>query len=381
MFLFSMLFVSSAVIAQTNGAITPAPAEPTTSQSQTTPVVMKESWTDKVKLGGDFRFRTDRQQPQGGTDRIRNRLRTRVSAQGQVNDEVSVTVRLATGNVGSENAISTNQTFENGADKKIMWLDLAYADWKKDQCSVQIGKVPTVFSAAGKNTLVWDPDLTLEGAQYKHTFGSNLYAALGGYWLDENNSATVTKDPMLAGAQVGGTAKLSGIDAGLSVGYYSFDVKDSTTWFTVPATSMRGNSSPGAGVFTYDYNVLDVGLELGFNAAQLPLLVYGNYIQNTAISRENKGWLAGLRIGKLKDRGSWSFDYNYRETKADATLATFNDSDFGTGGTDNRGHIAQAQYQLGKGVSTSVTYFRAETTVATAAKDSDRAMLDFLFGF
>ena len=51
--------------------------------------------------------------------------------------------------------------------------------------------------------------------------------------------------------------------------------------------------------------------------------------------------MAGATLGKAKDKGSWQFDYNYRDLEADAVVGAFSDSDFAGGGTGAEGHKLQ----------------------------------------
>jgi len=65
------------------------------------------SWTDKVKVSGDLRYRFENTDQEGREDRERSRLRTRLNIKADVNETIKFGARLAT---GGDNAISTNQS-------------------------------------------------------------------------------------------------------------------------------------------------------------------------------------------------------------------------------------------------------------------------------
>ena len=368
-------------------AIAPAQAQTATSENVAAPAPTVQTWADRVTVNGDFRLRTDHQDTEGKDSRIRSRVRARLGVTGKVNEQVDATIRLATGQTGSENIVSTNQTLDGASDKKPFWLDLAHLTWKPGKkTTVQAGKVPNPFFTPGKSQLVWDSDLTLEGAQVRYVCEgetNRFFANVGGYWLDENFSNTSAQSPndaLTGGVQIGADFKGS-VSSAVAVSFYHHGLKGVPVLVGTDgaAVNTRGNSTTG-GNYTNNYDLLNAGAEVGIDVGR-PLAIYADYVVNTAISNKNDGYLAGLRLGKLKDRGSWALDYNYRATKADGTFGLFSDSDFSTGGTNNRGHVIAAQYQIAEGTSTSLTYFMTEANVDATPLDAKRAMLDFVFVF
>lgn len=82
---------------------------------------------ENVKLFGDLRYRNEYVDDQSKADtRDRDRIRARFDIKGKVNDEVDLTIGLASGS--SESATGTNQTLTDGFSSKAIWLDLAYFD-------------------------------------------------------------------------------------------------------------------------------------------------------------------------------------------------------------------------------------------------------------
>jgi len=64
-----------------------------------------ESWTDRVGLDGDFRYRYERIDAEGSDTRKRNRIRARVNVKADLSDDIEVGFGLAT---GGDDPVSTN---------------------------------------------------------------------------------------------------------------------------------------------------------------------------------------------------------------------------------------------------------------------------------
>ena len=74
-----------------------------------------DSWTDRIKIDGDFRYRYERIDPEGSDTRSRNRIRARANIRADVADNTEVGFGLAT---GGEDPVSTNQTLGGGGTSK-----------------------------------------------------------------------------------------------------------------------------------------------------------------------------------------------------------------------------------------------------------------------
>ena len=63
---------------------------------------------------------------------------------------------------------------------------------------------------------------------------------------------------------------------------------------------------------------------------------------------KESGYLAKLAIGQhaVKRKGDWNASVAYRYLGSDATLDAFTNSDFGLGGTNNKGFILGGNYAL-----------------------------------
>ncbi|MBL4773536.1 MAG: putative porin, partial [Alcanivoracaceae bacterium] len=77
-----------------------------------------------------------------------------------------------------------------------------------------------------------------------------------------------------------------------------------------------------------------------------------------------------------------SLGYAYLDIEADAVYGLFNDSDFGGGNTDSKGHLLRAGYGLKKNTSLALTYIDSEVDQSkTTQTDYDRLQLDFIVKF
>ncbi|MFZ0035194.1 MAG: putative porin [Sedimentisphaerales bacterium] len=363
---------------------------------QVTAVPDSLKWAEKVKLSGDFRYRHEsidsqkNSKDQFGTNR--NRIRARLGIDVKVNDDWDLGFRLAT---GAADPASTNQSLENGFQKKDIWLDLAYFNWHPksiERLNVYGGKMPLPFYRAGNNQLIWDDDVNPEGLAAKYVIplgkADNLYINGGGFWLKADEGAT-------GGAAVWGLQSYLKHDfenkdyllGGLSL-YASDNLKNKEGLYKSSGTgsSKFGNTMSGLGttaspyIYEMNYNVLEGFAEYGFTVADLPASVYGSYVKNTAANTsEDSGWLIGTTLNKAKEPGSWEFGYNYRDVKKDAVVGVLTDSDFIGGGTDGKGHMLCGKYQLTKNIQATLTYFLAQKS------DSDdtyrRLMADLIFKF
>ncbi len=140
---------------------------------------------------------------------------------------------------------------------------------------------------------------------------------------------------------------------------------------------------------------------LGFEPVQVSLM--GEYVKNLAFKRgdiagvavNNFGavtaanpngtfaggdtaWYLGLRAGHavLQKRGQWQAGVNYRYIESDAVIDGFNDSDFGQGGTNQKGYTLWATYATSARTALSLRWMSA-SEVAGPPQKADLIMLDF----
>ncbi len=340
------------------------------------------SWTDSLKFKGDLRYRYENIDKQGKETRERHRVRARLQMSAEVNETVSVALRLAS---GSDDPVSTNQTLDGGFGTKDFRLDQAYFTWKAaDGLAVKGGKMSKPWIAV--SDLVWDGDLAPEGLAANYSAGEGVkLMAHAGYFLAEERSAG--DDTMLYSGQLAAEMEL-GENAKLLVGaslYYwdriegeapLFDAEDGFGNDTVDVGTADSPSLQYAGGFEEVEGFAKLSLDAG-----VPVTVYGQVVSNGAADSDGSGFLAGFTLGKAKAPGSFAFGYNYRELEANAVVGAFSDSDFIGGGTDGKGHKIGAAYQVASNWQLAATYFKSEIGLSGGGTDYDRLQLDLVAKF
>jgi len=318
------------------------------------------SWVDRIDFSGDVRLRYEFIDEELESERNRARFRTRFGFTADVQDDVKVVLRLAT---GGDNPVSTNQTVDGAFTRKTIGLDLAYVDWKiNDSLSINVGKIKNPLFRTGRSPLIWDSDLNPEGLAVKFSHG-NLFATVGGFAAEERSSAD---DSILYVAQGGAEFPL-GDAAKLTVGagYFTFtNTIGNEPFFD---GNPRGNTVDLDGNYVYDYENTEVFARFDTQMAGWPFLVYAHYTNNSGASTQDTGYSFGALLGSAKDKGETEVLWFYQDLEADAVIATFTDSNFGGGGTDANGHVLRVKYGLSKKISLGGTLF---------VNDKDRAQSD-----
>ncbi len=338
------------------------------------------SWLNTISFKGDFRYRHETIDSDTSDDRNRNRIRMRIGFEADVTEHATVGARFAT---GGDDPTSTNATLDGGFTTKDIKLDRAYVDLHPGfvpNLHIIGGKMGLPFITPGKSELMWDSDLSPEGGalNYKVSAGCfDLLANLGGFWVNEEKSSA---DSALFGGQGAIKANIAPAHhtyflAGAGIFNYT-DIAGNSTLHHEGSKTM-GNSFTGS-VYTYDYAPFEVFAEFGTSlkplGVDMPFSIFGDYIVNTRTGCEDKeAYLAGVRLGKCKNPGSWAIHYNWREVQKDALLGVFTDSDFRGGGTDGRGHEIGLSIQVWHQIALATTYFNNETLISdhTAAGYQD----------
>jgi hypothetical protein len=363
-------------------------------KQKTEQVALPESlkWLEKIKISGDLRYRHDHLDTQdsgGGWENgvDRDRLRARLMVEAIVNDQWDVAFRIASGS--DRSPISTNQDLEDGFSKKDIWLDLAYFDWHPaaaDGLNVLGGKIQNPFYRVGRNEMIWDTDLNPEGiaGQFSKPLNDSdrLFVNGGGFWVDENAAGA---DSSLWGAQTYIKRDLGDSDYLLGgASYWDYgnlqgrsDLK--STW---GSSDFFGNTSSG-GLYVSDYDIFEGFGEYGFKCTQMPIAVFGSWVQNlVASTSKDTGWLLGAKFNKAAEPGSWEFGYDYRELEADAVVGGFTESEFIDGATDSRGHKFCFTHQWAKNLQAKLAYYHLENT-SGSPRDLDyrRLVADLILKF
>lgn len=314
-------------------------------------------WQEHLKFYGDFRLRYEmiKQEDKGYQNRARIRARLGLDV-NELAKNFDLGFRIAT---GDGNPVSTNITLGDGFSKKFIKLDTAYFDWHPIKgLYILGGKIDNPFYRPIKSELVWDSDLTPEGAsiKYKHDFGpANVAVNTGFFWISESS----TDDTWLFGSQgilryeIMEEDKLYAL-AGAS--YYHYTETKGKTTFYDPDDSF-GNSVDAEGKYLKNYQELEAIGEFGGKIKEVPMAVFGQYVINLATSSNRQAWMAGFFIGKRYNPLRPAFRYNYRWVQKDAMLGLFTDSDFNGGDTNGKGHEFNLDFAITKKIWFAGTYF------------------------
>lgn len=334
----------------------------------------KIAWASKTQIKGDIRIRQENVKTEGtalDNDRTadRQRIRARFGVYSQINPQVDVGLRVATG--GSSDARSTNQDLNGGFAKKDLWLDLGYLDWHPTalpNLHLIGGKMAQPWVSMGD--VIWDGDINPEGvaATYKLPLNQNaeLFGSLGYYSLKDNvdgDGYQFKHDMSLYTGQVGGKFNIA--DAvGLTVGgsIYTLNNEDNDGDAGTRTLALNGNT-------TDQFKLYEGFGQIDLKNLPIPLALYGQYVKNAdSTDDEDQAWLAGIK-SKL---GAFSVDYNYRDVQRNGVVGAFTDSDFGNGTTGARGHKLKLGYDIDKNFGLGVTYFMAKSDTAVASRsDAD----------
>jgi hypothetical protein len=375
-----------AALSMSVSAAVPAFAQ-TTPTTTDTNAPAAGSWVNHITLGGDLRFRVTEVEtavgsPTTGGEHTSEQVRMRLALQAKVNDYITGNVRIASG-AGGNLITSSNQNLDGYEAKKNLSIDVASIDYvPMAGLSVSAGKTVNPFFAAGKNEMIFDVDLTMEGVNAKYLFDGGAFkpfVTLEHSILVQTTGGPSTPDTTLFGAQLGTTfnTPMFGITAAISSYTYN-NLKD----HAVVANQLT-NSTNGGTTYAFAYKLLNAELEATTDVLPVRLSLYGSYVRNSDPGDHNTGFLAGLRFGMLKDPGSWTVDYNYRNVQKDATLSAFTDSDTAGGGTDQKAHRIALQYAVWPSTTLGLTtsFAKRNISAATGEVNYQRYMLEALTTF
>lgn len=357
-------------------AAPPAPAAATTTAA---PAKSPAAWAEKVSIQGDLRYRYENIDAENADDeRNRQRLRARAAIIAKPQDNLEVGFGLSTGQDGDP--VSGNQTIGDGGSRKDIYLDLAYFNWAAlPGLNVTGGKFKNLLYRPGKHALLWDSDWNPEGFGASYVNGPFFANAIG-TWLESDSNDT---EEFAYGAQVGiaqplgDTLRVTG-----GVGYYSFGTAGKGTFYGDDDAFGDNSFDPLTNLYVYDYDEIEAFAELAFKVAGLPASIFADYVQNTDADEFDTGWAAGLSVGAAKAKGTWEASYAYQDLEPDAVLALLTDSDFGGGGTDNKGHVLRGAYAVSDKWNLAFSYFINTIDQNTGTEqDYDRLQLDVNFKY
>ena len=355
-------------------------------------------------------------------DRNLMRLRARLGLAAQVTDDLSVNLRLATGN--TVNPVSTNQTLGNNFNRLTFQLERAYMTYKPvEGLSLYAGRMPSIFRTS---ELVWDEDLNFDGfgATYQEKSGVvRPFVSVGAYSVQNTafdfpstrSVKSSSRDRWLFALQVGEDAKITDdVSLSAAAAYYHFtnmrgepsslcdaptaefacNTDDSRPAFMqygntlyalrnlqiqnaddpqfqyfglasrfriASVTSRLDWTMPNAMHLLFD---LEYAYNFGYDKSEvLRLGPVNNYGQgdDSPYDGGNKAWLTQLQIGHLDvaERGKWHLRGGYRRLESDALVDAYTDSDFHLGGTNAKGFFMAGAIGFTHNAWFSAQYFGA----------------------
>jgi hypothetical protein len=327
-----------------------------------------QSWTDRIEIKGDFRYRVELIDEAGENFRHRHRIRARFGVHAEILDDLGAVIQLGTGN--DDTPVSNNQTLTDAFSSKPLWLDLAYFDWHPSYAEglrLVGGKVKNPFYRVAKTELQWDPDLNPEGLAlgFRRDFGPvEPFVQGGAFWMEERKE---DPDSWLLGVQ--GGLKSSFADglvyvlAGASYMHFTamkgYELFWSSTNSFGNSTVVIGPDGGGDDILGYanEFHEVNAFTEIGGKIDRLPWAVFADWVTNTAADEDDVGWLVGGSLGKCRERFDIALRYIYRDIEKDAVVGILNDSDFNDGSTDANGHEVNFAVQLARRVQFAASYF------------------------
>ena len=331
-------------------------------------------WTETVKVSGDLRYRHENIDEQGQAMRNRQRLRSRIAITADVEQNLTLGFRLAS---GSDDPVSTNQTLDDAFSTKPIGLDRAYFAWTNPESGLKVqgGKMGLPFVTVAKNELIWDSDLSPEGVAASWSTGSEnstFFVNAAGLWIDERSSAA---NAALMGAQAGLTHKTDGATFTVGGGMFNYSNLEGPLY----DDSFFGNSNDGD-AFSTEFKLIEAFAEIGLEVGEKPVTLYAEFVKNNEAVTDEQGYLFGATFNKAKKPGTWAVGYNYRELQADAVMGALTGADRCGGGTDGNGHQASFAYQVSPASQFALTYF-VNTKGLESGVDYNRLQADLKFKF
>ena len=374
-------------------------------------------WVTSYKLYGDFRGRFDDVSTEtpafsGHDNNIRLRYRLRAGLIVNMKDNLQLGFRLASGdapaasNTTGGNPLSANTTMQGNASKKNFYVDTAYGKWTviNNETWMVAGTIGKMDQPFQESYMLFDPDYTPEGAALQATYTINDRNSLafnsGAFVLDQVN----TRGPFLYGGQAvwnaSWTPKLTS-----SVGVAAYDIVDKANLKTTYDSNL-GNTLT-AGSYTYDFNPIAVSGSMTYTLDRFPLYpgafpikLAGEYMDNPGAGSNNKGWWAGVTLGKSGKKGTWDVSYRYQRLEADAwwdqivdddniavtptTPAVIPETGTAAGGTNIKGHLVKFNYSIFDSLTFGFTCYINDlinNPVPGAKTGAVHAMADLMWKF
>lgn len=330
-------------------------------------------WLKDLKFKGDMRLRYEarNQSRSGARDRNRFRFRLRYGFEKKFSDEWKVGFRMVSADAASATGerTSTNATLSNDFGYKTIGIDRAYAtytpNWGRSYgVEVTGGKFQNPFEL-GSSKIVWDPDVTPEGAYQRinpgliagETFDVSMPITVGEFILTEG-AAGEHADSELYAIQGGLTTSLRNItekpiETSHLVSFYGY--RDFASNSNFASAGGAPTVSGGTRLAAEQYRIFEVYNDVAFQTMGLPksklffdwVTNFGNNAPSDLLGKDqSSAFNAGLQLGQVKKKRDWMLAAEYRYIGENSVPGVFNDSDFGGGGVNKRGPVFSLGYGL-----------------------------------
>lgn len=359
------------------------------------------SFIANTTFKGDLRLRHQYESKEASSTNPKSRFRTRLrfGFENQLNKNVKVGVRFATGtNTDSGDPRSTNETWSDGFENWKFNVDEAYVDWTvNDNISLIGGKREVNKIMLRNSDLIWDGDLTFDGATLKLEKevgeSTKLFANIGGYILDQEKvqDGKQNKNPFLLSIQPGfeNTIKTDTGKFSTKMGIAYLGARNVKHQAKLDAKNAQSNNTTEDGNtnYKYGYDVLNPTLSLeyswgGSKNDTYAVKLFSDYVYNP--DPQDTGFLIGSKLGYRKvgkKLGDWQLGYNWRYLEDDAFLDIFSDSDAYGGDLNIKGHEFTLEVGLAKDIIWGMDLYLMEPISGSTRNTERLVQTDFVFKF
>jgi len=290
---------------------------------------------------------------------------------------------------GFANPTSGNQTFlDDQPLSDYFWQSLRFnilaLQYKTENSKYNLGRAPYMMYRPIKSQLVWDNDVSLNGANYQYKDDTKIITAGANQVTLEEAATSQADDVNLFYAQYVHKTKLESSKLNLGAGIYYYDgLKGNIPLFG----SRKGNTLDSNGLYANDYQVGEAFAELQFkDVFGLPLKAAAGIAYNFGADENNFGYDLALQLGKAKKVGQWQVKYSYTDLEEDAAYGAYTDSDNFGGGTAAKGHAIRAKYKAGENLYLAGNFFfnelyESKSRIDGMKPDYERVQLDMIYKF
>jgi hypothetical protein len=343
----------------------------------------EQHFFDRLHFKGDLRLRYESIERDDADNKYRMRYRLRIGAKFDITDRLVFEVGMRS---GFGNPTSGNQTIHDDEplsdyffqSLRFNVLGLAY---KFDNATLKVGRQPYMIYRPVKSQLVWDNDVSLNGANYRYEDDEQIVTTgIDRITWEENSVARDDVDLYYAQYVRKTVIADKKVYTGAALYYYD-GLKGNTPVFG----KSKGNTLVN-GMYAEDYHILEGFAEVRFGKVfGMPLKAAASVAYNVAADDNNFGYDVAFQLGKAKHVGEWQVKYSYTDLEEDAVFAAYSDSDNFGGGTGAKGHAIRMKYKAGKHLYLAGNFFY-DTLYASKSKngsesDYERVQLDCIIKF